>query len=150
VSEINPRSVACPICRAKVGSPCMRPSGHAVFGGGFHAARRIKAATTPRSKFGIEQGTASVHAGVKLSPKPKIFRTGNLKADAQMAADTLEACGLLLNAVQVGAAAFDTQTGEFRFRGIGYWAKHRDWRRLVDIIGRVTLQSAIDEAGRAS
>lgn len=35
----DPRTVWCPTCRAAVGSPCMRPSRHAVFGGGFHAPR---------------------------------------------------------------------------------------------------------------
>lgn len=33
------RAVACPMCGAKPGGPCMRPSGHAVFGGGVHAPR---------------------------------------------------------------------------------------------------------------
>lgn len=42
-TAVDPRSVACPTCYAKVGSPCMRPSGHRVFGGGFHAPR-VKAA----------------------------------------------------------------------------------------------------------
>jgi hypothetical protein len=35
----SPRDVECPTCRAKEGSPCRRPSGHYVFGGGFHAPR---------------------------------------------------------------------------------------------------------------
>lgn len=34
------RAHACPTCRAKPGSPCKRPSGHTVFGGDVHAARR--------------------------------------------------------------------------------------------------------------
>ena len=39
---VDPKSLPCPTCRAKPGGPCRRPSGHNVFGGGFHAAR-IKA-----------------------------------------------------------------------------------------------------------
>lgn len=35
----GPRSVECSTCHAKPGSPCKRPSGHTVFGGGFHAPR---------------------------------------------------------------------------------------------------------------
>ena len=36
----NPaRAVPCPFCKAKVGSPCLRPSGHAAFGDSVHAAR---------------------------------------------------------------------------------------------------------------
>lgn len=35
----TPKDVPCPTCRAKSGSPCRRPSGHVVFGGGFHALR---------------------------------------------------------------------------------------------------------------
>jgi hypothetical protein len=38
--EAHPaRAVACTHCGAGIGSPCMRPSGHAVFGGGSHADR---------------------------------------------------------------------------------------------------------------
>lgn len=37
--ELEPRSVPCPRCSAGIGSPCMRPSGHAAFGGAFHAPR---------------------------------------------------------------------------------------------------------------
>ena len=33
------RQVECPTCQAKPGSPCMRPSGHRVFGGQVHPAR---------------------------------------------------------------------------------------------------------------
>lgn len=33
------RAVTCPTCGAKPGSPCMRPSGHRVFGGASHAPR---------------------------------------------------------------------------------------------------------------
>jgi predicted nucleic acid-binding Zn-ribbon protein len=29
----------CPTCHARPGSPCRRPSGHNVFGGGFHSRR---------------------------------------------------------------------------------------------------------------
>lgn len=39
----SPRAFGCPACGAEPGSPCVRPSGHAVFGGGFHAARRYAA-----------------------------------------------------------------------------------------------------------
>lgn len=42
--QVDPRDVACPTCQAKAGSPCKRPSGHNVFGGGYHSPR-IKAAT---------------------------------------------------------------------------------------------------------
>lgn len=38
------RAVACPTCGAKPGSPCKRPSGHAVFAGGVHAGRAVAAA----------------------------------------------------------------------------------------------------------
>ncbi len=33
------RAVACPSCGAPAHRPCKRPSGHAIFGGGVHAAR---------------------------------------------------------------------------------------------------------------
>lgn len=46
---MNPRDVACPLCGAKIGSPCMRPSGYTVFGGGFHAGR-IQAAERKAEK----------------------------------------------------------------------------------------------------
>src|SRR3990167_1025360 len=35
----TPKDRTCPNCGAGPGSPCKRPSGHAVFGGGFHKAR---------------------------------------------------------------------------------------------------------------
>ena len=31
--------VACPVCRASVGAPCRRPSGHRVYGGELHPDR---------------------------------------------------------------------------------------------------------------
>ena len=34
------REATCPTCGAKPGSPCKRPSGHTVFGGDVHSARR--------------------------------------------------------------------------------------------------------------
>lgn len=40
----DPRSYPCPSCGAKPGSPCKRPSGHTVFGGGYHAPRQHSAA----------------------------------------------------------------------------------------------------------
>jgi len=39
----SPKDVECPTCYAKPGSPCKRPSGHTVFGGGFHVPRIKKA-----------------------------------------------------------------------------------------------------------
>jgi hypothetical protein len=36
------RAHPCPQCKAKPGSPCMRPSGHPVFGNGVHAGRLEK------------------------------------------------------------------------------------------------------------
>lgn len=36
----SPKDLPCDTCKATAGSPCKRPSGHAVFGGGFHAPRR--------------------------------------------------------------------------------------------------------------
>lgn len=35
--------VECPTCRAPIGSPCRRPSGHPIFGGSPHAARDLLA-----------------------------------------------------------------------------------------------------------
>lgn len=66
----------------------------------------------------------------------------NLVAAAKIAADTLEACGLLLCVLQNGAARFDEITGEFCFRGLCYWARPRDWNRLVETIGREKLLEA--------
>lgn len=40
IAEI--RRERCPQCRAKPGAPCMRPSGHPVFGNGVHAGRLPK------------------------------------------------------------------------------------------------------------
>lgn len=34
------RAVACPNCLAPIGSPCKRPSGYTIPGGGVHAERR--------------------------------------------------------------------------------------------------------------
>ena len=34
------RAVACPTCGSPVGSPCKRPSGYTIPGGGVHAERR--------------------------------------------------------------------------------------------------------------
>lgn len=39
LEPVEPRSVPCPRCGARTGSPCKRPSGHAVFAGGIHAPR---------------------------------------------------------------------------------------------------------------
>lgn len=36
----DPRQVACEQCGQPAGSPCLRPSGHTVFGHGYHAIRR--------------------------------------------------------------------------------------------------------------
>lgn len=45
--EVWPRDpaleVECPQCHAPIGSPCMRPSGHRVFGGRVHSARDQRA-----------------------------------------------------------------------------------------------------------
>jgi len=38
-SKSSPRGVSCPKCDAAPGHPCKRPSGHSVFGGGFHVER---------------------------------------------------------------------------------------------------------------
>ncbi|MCX8571169.1 hypothetical protein [Aminobacter sp. MET-1] len=35
--------VACPDCRAKIGAPCKRPSGHPLFAHGVHGARDLAA-----------------------------------------------------------------------------------------------------------
>lgn len=45
----DPRSAPCSHCGAAPGSPCMRPSGHAVFAGGFHAGREKAVASTAAS-----------------------------------------------------------------------------------------------------
>ena len=37
IAEMRKRR--CPQCRAKPGAPCIRPSGHPVFGNGVHAGR---------------------------------------------------------------------------------------------------------------
>lgn len=50
VGTFNPRSIACPSCFAKAGSPCRRPSGHNVFGGDFHAGRKKPPAEVPQKK----------------------------------------------------------------------------------------------------
>lgn len=44
----SPRDFECPTCDACAGSPCKRPSGHRVFGGGFHVARECRAEATDR------------------------------------------------------------------------------------------------------
>ncbi len=36
-------AVACPDCNQPSGSPCKRPSGHAIFAGGVHGARDLAA-----------------------------------------------------------------------------------------------------------
>lgn len=38
----------CPTCDARPGSPCKRPSGRRVFGGGFHVARERRAEPAQR------------------------------------------------------------------------------------------------------
>lgn len=43
------RSVPCPTCKAKVGAPCVRPSGHKTFGGEVHAPRRKAAEEASRA-----------------------------------------------------------------------------------------------------
>jgi hypothetical protein len=60
----DPRAVACPTCRAKVGSPCKRPSGHTVFGGGHHAPR-IQLAR------GLSDGNGTVPADAQASVEPE-------------------------------------------------------------------------------
>lgn len=47
---MSPKDRACPNCGAGPGSPCKRPSGHAVFGGGFHAARKKEKPVTTQTE----------------------------------------------------------------------------------------------------
>lgn len=48
----SPKDLPCDTCKAPAGSPCRRPSGHAVFGGGFHAPRRKAYAQATRQPEG--------------------------------------------------------------------------------------------------
>ncbi len=43
-------AVVCPECKAKVGSPCVRPSGHNLYGGDVHI---------PREALAVEKGFLS-------------------------------------------------------------------------------------------
>lgn len=65
----DPRSVPCSHCGAAPGSPCMRPSGHAVFAGGFHSGREKAVASTASS-------TAATKAGDGTSPLAARGETG--------------------------------------------------------------------------
>jgi len=58
MSDLNPRAVACPTCRAKPGAPCKRPSGHRVFGGASHSAR-VKAAEAKPTRTAVDEAVAS-------------------------------------------------------------------------------------------
>lgn len=44
LGETCPQTVPCPGCSAGPRQPCVRPSGHAYVGGGFHAERLDRAA----------------------------------------------------------------------------------------------------------
>lgn len=50
-AAVDPRSVPCPQCSAKAGSPCKRPSGHNTFGGECHVGR-VQAAVQARARKG--------------------------------------------------------------------------------------------------
>lgn len=56
------RLIACPDCRAPVGSPCKKPSGHPFPGGGHHASREPAAMA------------AGLLQRCKAAPMPEITR----------------------------------------------------------------------------
>lgn len=56
MSDVDPRSVACPGCGAKIGNWCKRPSGHSGPFVAFHAARR-QAAEEAEAAGGVRLGT---------------------------------------------------------------------------------------------
>lgn len=56
MSDVDPKSVPCPSCAAKIGCWCKRPSGHSGPMVAFHAARR-KAAEEAEAAGGVRLGT---------------------------------------------------------------------------------------------
>lgn len=68
----SPKDLYCPTCRAMPGSPCKRPSGHAVFGGGFHAPRERT------FKEAIDPGLAELGMGVATREQLEQMRRDDL------------------------------------------------------------------------
>lgn len=54
----------------------------------------------------------------------------------QSAANLLKATDLLMRLLQSGVARFDPATKEFCCNGLRYSCSHRDWTRLVAVIGQ--------------
>jgi hypothetical protein len=50
---------------------------------------------------------------------------------------------LLLKLIQKGLARFEPSTGEFCFQGMRYGASAGDWSRVVDVIGRARVVTAL-------
>ena len=50
----SPKDVNCPMCRAKKGTPCKRPSGHTVFGGDYHKERKERFEKLKKSQAPFE------------------------------------------------------------------------------------------------
>jgi ParB/RepB/Spo0J family partition protein len=77
--DLNPRTVPCPTCGAREGSPCKRPSGHVIPLGEVHAARREavrianlppeeKAAREAHIRSILDEDAAPSHAPLPAPP----------------------------------------------------------------------------------
>ncbi len=66
--------VPCPTCRAPIGSPCKRPSGHPLFAHGVHAERDL--AADAEGKYGVcPSGRCGIAAKVaSMAAQPDMFR----------------------------------------------------------------------------
>jgi hypothetical protein len=65
--------VECPVCHAKVGQVCRRPSGHNVFGNSFHPAREDAAMAAGFLQMCPKGPTAMGLKPGKKKPEPSLF-----------------------------------------------------------------------------
>lgn len=54
MTGFTPRNVPCPTCGAKIGSPCVRPSGHRFFGGDFALSVGVASYHRPRYRAAMQ------------------------------------------------------------------------------------------------